>query len=130
VFHEVFVAMDYDHSGDINEHEYTDLMIILCSQIATRIVLQWTITIFFIPFIARQFIRILAKLAGEEFTNMVNSNIENGAIKSFTMNLPFTIVSTVLSSFGIPFVLDHTDLFYLDIASLHPDDDKVEKKND
>ena len=49
---DIFDAMDTDRSGDLDEDEFLQLMMIMCSQILTRVAMQWALTLMIVPLIA------------------------------------------------------------------------------
>jgi len=49
----IFDTLDTDSSGHLNEKEFIYVMTILCSQIATRIAITMTLTLFIIPYLTK-----------------------------------------------------------------------------
>lgn len=56
---QLFEASDDDHSGGIDQEEFTSIMVILCSQITSRIAVYYAILILLVPYIASMIISIL-----------------------------------------------------------------------
>lgn len=50
---EIFDVMDVDGSGSLDKDEFMDVMQIVCSQIFTRVTIQWSCTLIVVPMIAR-----------------------------------------------------------------------------
>ena len=56
VVEELFYAFDDDHSGYIDEEEFTQIMMICSSQIAGRILVYYVILILMVPYLAQYFV--------------------------------------------------------------------------
>mmetsp|Transcript_21521 Transcript_21521/g.26624 ORF Transcript_21521/g.26624 Transcript_21521/m.26624 type:complete len:215 (-) Transcript_21521:32-676(-) len=50
---EVFDKMDVDSSGTLNRGEFQEVMMILCSQIFSRVIMQWSLTLLIVPMVAQ-----------------------------------------------------------------------------
>ena len=113
----MFELFDFDNSGQIEEDEFLDIMIILCSQIATRVFFQWALTILIVPFLARNILAFIVFLVGSEYFKFALVDaMKEGLIKNIVLGLPFTMISTLLTILGIPAALDYTDSFFFDVA--------------
>lgn len=54
---EMFTLLDVDNSGVLNKDEFTNVMKILFSQVFTRILLQWGITLMIVPITSQYIIK-------------------------------------------------------------------------
>ena len=58
----LFDLMDTDHSGTLSEDEFEQVMLVLCSNIVTRVILLFSMTIVLLPICARYIVSLLATL--------------------------------------------------------------------
>uniref|UniRef100_A0A7S4M4V9 EF-hand domain-containing protein n=1 Tax=Odontella aurita TaxID=265563 RepID=A0A7S4M4V9_9STRA len=49
----IFDKMDDDGSGTLDRDEFADVMAVLCGQVMTRVVLQWSMTLMIVPLLAQ-----------------------------------------------------------------------------
>lgn len=134
----IFASMDKDDSSTINEHEFIDIMVILCSEIATRIVIQWLLTIFLVPQISRFILIALSKLwiwlTGIDWIEWLYSlliylydqcpsKLEAGVDwlvdhipMSVWQSTPVAIVSSLVSMVAVPMGIDFVQNFFMGVA--------------
>uniref|UniRef100_A0A7S2MID1 EF-hand domain-containing protein n=1 Tax=Helicotheca tamesis TaxID=374047 RepID=A0A7S2MID1_9STRA len=129
---EIFDKMDRDESGQIEEKEFLDIMAVLCSGIATRIAVQYTLVISVLPHVARSIVAICTwflvsvGLADEVIPWFAKDSgffwplyrfLRYVIPEAVLEGLPSTIVGSILFTFVIPLALDKIDDFYLGVAS-------------
>eukprot|EP00549_Striatella_unipunctata_P019571 CAMPEP_0118710556 /NCGR_PEP_ID=MMETSP0800-20121206/23459_1 /TAXON_ID=210618 ORGANISM="Striatella unipunctata, Strain CCMP2910" /NCGR_SAMPLE_ID=MMETSP0800 /ASSEMBLY_ACC=CAM_ASM_000638 /LENGTH=352 /DNA_ID=CAMNT_0006614775 /DNA_START=276 /DNA_END=1334 /DNA_ORIENTATION=+ len=51
---EIFKKMDADDSGALDKDEFREVMMILCSNVFGRVMLQWALTLIIVPMLAQQ----------------------------------------------------------------------------
>ena len=51
--HDIFVKMDVDHSGALDRQEFHEVMTVLCSNVLTRVMVQWSMTLVIVPLVAQ-----------------------------------------------------------------------------
>jgi len=123
--------MDDDKSGRIEENEFVNIAVILCSTLATRIIFQWAMTIFLIPFLTRRIIAVFVKINGGDikFRYLDVSAMSQGWMKNLILGMPYTILSSVLLIVCIPMAIGHIDSFFLEVAGSVEESVEAEKKN-
>jgi len=52
--HHIFVKMDVDGSGALDREEFRAIMMVLCSNVLSRVLAQWVMTLMIVPLIAQQ----------------------------------------------------------------------------
>ena len=52
----MFEAADYDESGSIDKEEFENIVVILCAQILSRMIVYYGVLILFVPWLSRQVI--------------------------------------------------------------------------
>mmetsp|Transcript_32742 Transcript_32742/g.47803 ORF Transcript_32742/g.47803 Transcript_32742/m.47803 type:complete len:209 (+) Transcript_32742:317-943(+) len=138
VVDEIFDDMDKDKSGKIEEEEFVDIMVVLCSGIASRITAQIILKLFVIPFLARKIVAISTLLlitygvissdvAWYAKDNAFLEFLRSRLPESVLAHLPFTVLTMILLIFLVPFALDAIDDFFMDVAE---DSKKEETKED
>lgn len=71
----LFEASDDDHSGGIDQEEFTSIMVILCSQITSRILSYYAILILLVPYIVNMIIMILDVVGVDDVALKVESGM-------------------------------------------------------
>jgi len=62
--HDIFVKRDIDNSGSLDKEEFQGVMAVLCGNIFTRVLVQWSSTIIIVPMVARILLDELVWLVG------------------------------------------------------------------
>jgi len=75
---EIFLLMDTDNSGTLNKEEFTTVMKILYSQVFTRIIIQWGLTLMIVPVISQYIIEYATSFywMAHEFWKGINDGID------------------------------------------------------
>jgi Ca2+-binding EF-hand superfamily protein len=101
----VFQKMDVDHSGTLDRDEFREVMMVLCSNIFTRVLVQWSMTLMIVPLVAQYMLNALY-LIHATFWNVVTDldeyspvmdNIElaiESARDAIASKLPRVLVAT------------------------------------
>jgi hypothetical protein len=55
--------MDVDHSGTLDREEFTEVMTVLCSNVFTRVMAQWSMTLILVPLMAQYMLSAIVWLA-------------------------------------------------------------------
>lgn len=111
----LFKSVDEDNSGTIDKTEFEHIMIILCSQITTRILLQ----MFFTLVLVRPLTRLILWLFGWNGMKFLDDYLADGRyVKSILTTVPYTITSTLLICVCIPLLLDGVDSYFLGVADI------------
>jgi len=120
VVDQLFEASDDDHSGGIDQEEFTSIMVILCSQITSRIAVYYGILILLVPYIASMILTILDFVGVDATFLKVDSLFEYYA-PSFMLwmvdvvpdstweTLPNQIISLMLFFLVIPTMFNYID---------------------
>mmetsp|Transcript_2382 Transcript_2382/g.2228 ORF Transcript_2382/g.2228 Transcript_2382/m.2228 type:complete len:222 (-) Transcript_2382:195-860(-) len=128
VVNQLFDASDVDKSGDIDEEEFITVMIVLCSQITSRIVAYYTILIMLVPYLIRliigflDFIGVDVAIMGvdglfDKYAPQILQSIV-GLIPDETWDtMPEMIVSLALFYLVIPICWDWMDSYFRDLAA-------------
>ena len=140
---EMFDQLDDDNSGTLNKEEFATLVTILCSQIMSKIGLQISMTIMIVPFLATLLVDCLmevyrylyiAFINSEYLMNiiyqcrdgfvlfvppivqsnweLVNDKLDDGILDV----LPLTIMTAILGSLLVPWVIIKSDKFFQKMA--------------
>ncbi|GMI22521.1 hypothetical protein TeGR_g6428, partial [Tetraparma gracilis] len=122
---ELFEAYDRDHSADLDEHEFVDLSLLLLSNIATRVLFQFAMTLFLVPHFAprvlHRLLLLVAELRAADPYSLLSS--ASAFYAGAVLPLPYvplllsyvpatmalTVVSSVLVMIIVPAVLDAID---------------------
>mmetsp|Transcript_44312 Transcript_44312/g.106754 ORF Transcript_44312/g.106754 Transcript_44312/m.106754 type:complete len:120 (+) Transcript_44312:106-465(+) len=88
----MFEAADHDHSGGIDEQEFSSIMAVCCGQIVSRMIVYYLIVILGVPYVAEKVVDLLP--------------IENG---SHWETVTETIVGFIIFSFAIPLLWNYID---------------------
>eukprot|EP00594_Rhizosolenia_setigera_P001146 CAMPEP_0178946938 /NCGR_PEP_ID=MMETSP0789-20121207/4562_1 /TAXON_ID=3005 /ORGANISM="Rhizosolenia setigera, Strain CCMP 1694" /LENGTH=215 /DNA_ID=CAMNT_0020626983 /DNA_START=89 /DNA_END=736 /DNA_ORIENTATION=+ len=126
-----FEALDIDGSGKLGLDEFSLIMVICCSQIATRILFQMLMSISLVPLISKIVTSIVWDyLLGHEdltgFFVFIDTYFkEDGVVHKTLMNFPGTIIGLIASIFVIPFCLNKIDAFFYNVAE---DVEAIEEK--
>lgn len=59
----VFVTMDRDESGSLDRDEFASVMAVLCSNVVLRVLVQWSMTLLIVPWIAQSVWRTVVHAA-------------------------------------------------------------------
>eukprot|EP00547_Thalassionema_nitzschioides_P004382 CAMPEP_0194200360 /NCGR_PEP_ID=MMETSP0156-20130528/994_1 /TAXON_ID=33649 /ORGANISM="Thalassionema nitzschioides, Strain L26-B" /LENGTH=302 /DNA_ID=CAMNT_0038925341 /DNA_START=80 /DNA_END=988 /DNA_ORIENTATION=+ len=51
--HDIFVKRDADGSGSLDKLEFREVMSVLCGNVLTRVVVQWSLTLMIVPLVAQ-----------------------------------------------------------------------------
>lgn len=117
----LFDASDDDNSGGIDENEFTQIMIVLCSEITGRIITYYTILILAVPYLVTAIIHFLDIIGVDETARALDKNVWEAYAprilqKSMDMiptstweSLPQTLTSTALFYLVIPMTWDFID---------------------
>jgi len=54
--HSMFVKFDVDGSGNLDRQEFHQVMMVLCSNVFARVMVQWTLTLMVVPLLAQLFL--------------------------------------------------------------------------
>jgi len=73
--HAVFVKMDVDNSGSLDREEFTQVMTVLCSNVLTRVMAQWALTLILVPLMAQYILVAISWAAIVAWTNF--TELEN-----------------------------------------------------
>jgi Ca2+-binding EF-hand superfamily protein len=68
--HAVFAMMDIDQSGSLDREEFTQVMTVLCSNVFTRVMAQWAMTLILVPLMAQYMLSAIAWLANFGWTKI------------------------------------------------------------
>jgi hypothetical protein len=136
----LFDSMDVDGNGHLDLDEFSTIMIILCSEITSRVFLQWSMTLMLIPFIAHylvvaassfyhltRFIHPSFIIKYEEWTSELHEvgtrmisllNLETFTSCLYTL-LPnkVLIASSILTILLVPWLIDKSEHFFLSVGS-------------
>eukprot|EP00540_Astrosyne_radiata_P011586 CAMPEP_0116835472 /NCGR_PEP_ID=MMETSP0418-20121206/7564_1 /TAXON_ID=1158023 /ORGANISM="Astrosyne radiata, Strain 13vi08-1A" /LENGTH=207 /DNA_ID=CAMNT_0004465143 /DNA_START=230 /DNA_END=853 /DNA_ORIENTATION=+ len=142
---ELFYAADQNHNGQIESDEFDYIMVILCSQIAGRIIMYYTFLILAVPYLASWSLQFLDFIGVDDTILGVDYLFDTYAPKfmvyiidkipdSVWENMPEQIVSLCLFFFVIPFALELLDRLSIwaanDTVGASPkEEETVEKKN-
>lgn len=124
---ELFDASDDDNSGDIDETEFSTIMVILCSQITSRIAAYYTILILLVPYLiswtldALDFVgvdRTIMRIDGmwDKYAPNVLQTLTNLVPDSTWETLPETLVSVALFYLAIPICWNTMDSYFRSVA--------------
>lgn len=116
----LFEASDDDHSGGIDEKEFTSIMMILFSQITSRIAVYYAILILLVPYICTWILVTLDVIGVDDTLLKMDSVFDYYAPwplqwmlhwipASMWEDLPNRIVSLVLFFLAIPFLFNWID---------------------
>ena len=155
----IFDNLDVDRSGVLEREEFACAMAILCSQIASRVLIQWSMMLMMIPFISNMIldssfhlIRIVRMVwlkidQYEECTEYIETYVGRmvtiifklmplkvqqllAAIPMDTIaSMPLTIVSSVLGSILVPILIFKCDEFFHQMAVKRKNTPSIETKN-
>lgn len=67
--------MDVDHSGSLDRPEFIQVMTVLCSNVLTRVMAQWTMTLVLVPLMAQYILSAI--LWAITFCSMKLTELEN-----------------------------------------------------
>lgn len=101
----LFDAADDDHNGTIDEHEFSQIVVISCGQIASRILVYYAIIILLVPFIAGYAVRgalELDELMGWKEREWLEKALTYGQLAEHTLSL-------VLFFLFVPMLFDWID---------------------
>jgi ABC-type phosphate transport system permease subunit len=73
--HEIFLKRDLDHSGALDREEFAAVMQVLCGNIFTRVLVQWSLTLMIVPMIAKLILDLITWFFG--FVCEQISSLEN-----------------------------------------------------
>jgi hypothetical protein len=62
--HAMFHKMDVDNSGFLDREEFEEVMSVLCANVLTRVMIQWSLTLVVVPLIARKVLDLIYFLNG------------------------------------------------------------------
>jgi len=51
--HQIFLKFDVDGSGSLDRDEFHEVMTVLCSNVFTRVLVQWSLTLMIVPMVAQ-----------------------------------------------------------------------------
>jgi len=102
----IFDRMDVDHSGELDREEFEEVMQIVCAQVFSRVIIQWSMTLMVVPMIAQLIIKMLISMNNvawgfwmeiDEFDPM-RATISNVSSKVWNKILSFTpgFIQTIL----------------------------------
>ena len=118
----LFDASDDNRSGGIDEEEFNQIMVVLCSEITGRILTYYTILILAVPYLVRAIIHVLDIIGVDETARAIDQNVweayaPNILQKATDMipestweSLPQTLTSTALFYLVIPMTWDFIDV--------------------
>lgn len=113
----LFKASDDDNSGGIDEAEFENIMVILCSQITSRILVYYAILILLVPYIVSMIIVMLDVIGVDDVALKVEHGM-NLVIPSFLQwvfafisweVMPEKIISLALFFLVIPTMFNYID---------------------
>ena len=117
----LFDASNDDNSGGIDENEFTQIMIVLCSEITGRITTYYTILILAVPYLVTATIHFLDIVGVDETARALDKNVWEAYASSILQksmdmiptstweSLPHTLTSTALFYLVIPMTWDFID---------------------
>lgn len=120
VVNQLFEASDDDNSGGIDEEEFTSIMVILCSQITSRILAYYAILILLVPYIVRM-ILVTLDIVGVDDSLLKVDSVFDAYAPSFMLwmvdwipdtmwaELPNRIISLMLFFLVIPSLFNYID---------------------
>jgi hypothetical protein len=118
----LFDASDDNRSGGIDEEEFNQIMVVLCSEITGRILTYYTTLILAVPYLVRAIIHFLDIIGVDETARAIDQNVweayaPNILQKATDMipestweSLPQTLTSTALFYLVIPMTWDFIDV--------------------
>ena len=120
VVDQLFEASDDDHSGGIDQHEFDQIMVVLCSQVTSRIAVYYAILILLVPYLASAILNVLDWMGVDESIHKVDSLVDAHAPNFFQkmvdavpdsvwMKMPNQIVSLMLFFLVIPTLFNKID---------------------
>jgi hypothetical protein len=105
----LFDASDHNQSGYIEEMEFTNIMIVACTQITSRIFVYYTIIVISVPYITGQLIRTLLNvdqyLGFQNDIQWLESILTYGKIVETTLSF---LVFFIL----VPYIFDFIDSYF------------------
>lgn len=132
VVDELFEASDHDSTGDIDEKEFSQIMVICCAQITSRIVSYYTLLIILVPYLTQ------ALLASSNVIGLTNYILgfwlfEWLSRSYYLATLPNTLVKSVLAYVAIPYFFGKIDSYSKiaaakDLLVMTEEKDKAEDK--
>eukprot|EP00565_Helicotheca_tamesis_P002406 CAMPEP_0185740940 /NCGR_PEP_ID=MMETSP1171-20130828/38692_1 /TAXON_ID=374046 /ORGANISM="Helicotheca tamensis, Strain CCMP826" /LENGTH=245 /DNA_ID=CAMNT_0028412871 /DNA_START=596 /DNA_END=1333 /DNA_ORIENTATION=- len=124
----IFEASDDDGSGTIDEEEFTKIMVILFSQITSRLAAYYGILIGLVPLIISGFIKLLDyigvdtaldaldKGVWDEYAPEKLQELVSYIPESVWTTLPETLLSTFMMMFAVPAAWDYLDSHFQNVA--------------
>lgn len=128
VVDKLFDASDDDNSGGIDEQEFLQIMVILCSEITSRIITYYGILILMVPYLVNGIIRFLDVIGVDETVRTIDEKVWDAYAPTFVQsivgwipqstwdNLPHTLTSTALFYLVIPMTWDFIDTYLHGLA--------------
>ena len=135
----IFDNLDVNKSGALEREEFASAMAILCSEITTRVFIQWSMMLMIVPFVSKmilysfidliwtvrvvwwkidqyesitEYIEAFAARAADIVLNMMPSKVQQvlATIPMDTISsIPLTIVSSLLGSILVPYLIFKCD---------------------
>lgn len=135
----LFDSLDVDSNGYLDLDEFSNVMIILCSEITSRVLLQWSMTLMIIPFIAHYLVASMSTMYSiarfihpsflvpleawilelQAVGLRILSLFKLEAISSFVyILLPNTVLitTTILSILLVPWLIGKSEHFFLSLT--------------
>lgn len=107
---ELFEASNHDKTGSVEEKEFSQIMVICCAQISSRIMIYYTLLIAMVPYLAQ------ALLVGSKLIGLTDFIVgfwffEWLSKSAYVATLPQTLVSSALSYIAIPYFFGKIDSY-------------------
>mmetsp|Transcript_39295 Transcript_39295/g.59337 ORF Transcript_39295/g.59337 Transcript_39295/m.59337 type:complete len:157 (-) Transcript_39295:2363-2833(-) len=124
----IFEASDEDNSGDIDEEEFTKIMIVLFSQITSRIGAYYAILILLVPYLISGTLAFLDLIGvdtalialdrgvWDRYAPQVLQDLFDKIPDSVWETLPDTLIGIFMMMFVIPMAWDYMDIFFQNVA--------------
>lgn len=155
----IFDHLDIDKSGELEREEFACAMTILCSQITSRVFIQWTMVLMIVPFISKMILDCLVNLIWilrsiwikvdqyEEFTEYVETFARKMVTTIFELmpskvqqllatlpvdimsSIPLTIVSSLLGTILVPYLIFKCDEAFHKMAAKKKNASALQKVN-
>jgi hypothetical protein len=125
---EIFHIVDTDNSGTLDRQEFATVMQILYSQVFTRIVIQWTLTLILVPVTTKHIIKYttLFLFALREFWKDIDDDLDPlqrllwklweswlyYSPEALDQSMPPVMLTVAQTSVALPWALNHVEDFF------------------
>ena len=112
--YKLFDVSDHDQSGYIEEAEFTNIMVVACTQITSRIMVYYMIIILSVPYMTQILIRILLDM--DQYMGFRNDVQWLESVLTFG-KIVETTISFMIFFIVVPYIFDFIDAFTRQQAS-------------